>query len=388
MSNANDVVGYLKEETTYGVIATGNYQTVRIRSDDLRLETATEFSDELGSRRVTDVARIDRKVSGSLGLRWSYKNPDELFRGVLCAPEAAAWSTVVTQSLTITAASADNSLVRSAGDWAADGYLAGRWIRVKGLTTNGAEFRCRIASHSSATKIIVDNKTLVNEGPTAAMEVEQGAYITDGSNEHFYSWERKYGDLASNFRNYTGLEVDTLNMSVNAKGLAEMTFAMRGKTSNFTASTSAGTPVAALAGRLINGVDHVLAILNDGTAVSLSDWSCAVNNNLRERNVFGTLGPESMGRGQFNATASLNGYYSANTILAKYDAFTDTSLALDVKDASGNSYILHWPNGNFTEGSAPATGNNTDVMQPLAFASKEYTLGALIMQMQIARWDV
>lgn len=388
MSNANDVVNYMKEETTFGTLATGNWDTIRVRGDLLKLETATENSDELGTRRVTDVVRTDRKVSGTIPMRFSYKNSDPIFRGALCAPEVAGWATVVTQVLTITAASADNSLVRSAGDWAADGYLAGRWIRVKGLTTNGTEFYCRITSHSSATKIIVDNITLVNEGPTASVEVEQGGYITDGSTEHFYSWERKYGDLASNFRTFTSLEFGQLNFSVNAKGLAEITATCTGKTSTFSATTSAGTPVAKQTGRLINGIDHVSACLEGGTAVAMSEWSFTVNNNLRERNVFGTLGPESIGRGQFNATVNLNGYYANNTILAKYDAFTDTSLAFKVRDASGNAYVFHWPNGNFSDGSGMPTANNSDVFQPVTFQSKEYTLGALVMQMQIARWDV
>ena len=388
MSNANDVLLYHKKESVYGTLPTGNWATMRIRGHSLKTELATEFADELGNRRVKDVARTDRKVRGDINCRWSYKNADDLFLMALMASEADTWAAVVVQTLTLTAASADNSIVRSAGDWAADGYLAGRWIRVKGLTTNGTEFRCRIASHSSATKIIVDHITLVNEGPTASCEVEQGGYITDASTERSWAFENNYVTPASNFRQWAGCEVDTLRMAVSAKGLAEITAGIVGKVETFSASTAAGTPTAALTDRLINGVDHVRAVFIDGASLAMADWSCDIANNIRERNTFGNLGPTSLGAGQFNATVNLNSYYSGNTQIAKYLAFTDTSLAFEVKDTAGNSYILHWPLGNFTDASGFPTGNNTDIMAPLAFASKEYTLGALTMQMQIARWDV
>lgn len=398
MSNANDVLLTFKEETTYATLPTGNWQTTRLMGDTLKLETATQPSDELGSRRVKDVARLDRKVTGAIRKRWSYKDSDEWFRGMLCAPEAATWSTVITSvvdatnTLTFTAPNLIKWSGASPQSWLTLGYAVGDWVRVKGAVTNGTEFRARIIviANGTATNDLatIDHKTIITEAAITSGEVEKGGFIKDGTTEHSYSAERNYVVPASNFRNYTGLEVAQGAISINAKGLAEITFTMLGKTSAFSTSTVAGTPVAALTDRLINGVDHVRAVLNDGTAFSMSDWNMSVNNNLRERNVFGTLGPESLGRGQFNSTIGLDGYYSTNTILAKYDAFTDTSMAMEVRDAAGNSYIIFNPNGNFTDGSASPEGNNTDVRMPIQFSSKEYVGLGGTFQMQIIRWDV
>ena len=397
MSNSNDVLTYLKEESTYGTAATGNYATLRITGETLKTVLATQASDELGSRRVKDVARTDRKVEGQINARWSYKNTDELFRGALCAADVAAWSTVITSVVdatnTLSCPATPNTIKwggASPQSWTALGYAVGDWIRVKGFTTNGSEFRCRITAIANGTATndlaTVDHFTTATESGITSGEVEKGGTITDGSTEHFYSMERRYSDLASNFRMFTGLEVGSLNISCRANGLAEISASMLGKLETFASSTGAGTPTAAQTGRLINGIDHVRAVLIDGTEFSMSEWSIAIQNNLRERNVFGELGPESIGRGQFGTVISMNAYYANNTNLAKLLAFTDTSSAFEVLDASGNSYIIHCPAGNFTYGSATPEGNNTDVRQPLVFTSKESSTYSY--QTRIVRWDV
>jgi len=398
MSNTNDIIGRMKAETTFGTAPSGNWNVQRIAADSLKTAMATTVSDELGSRRVKDVARTDSKVEGGLTARWSYGAQDDWLLAALMADQADTWAAAVTTtlsaSITLEAIAAGNKLL-AAGvtslNWAT-AHTPGRWIRVKGFATNGAEFRCRLVSFETTSTTndtaVVDGITLVNESAIDSGEIEQGAHINDGNTFRSWSWERAYSDIASNFRVFSGLVFGGMNLSARAGGLTDITTTMLGKGEVFATSTAAGTPVAAPTNRLINGVDHVRAVLVDGTSFPMSEWGVAIQNNLRERNIFGELGPESIGTGQFNATINMNAYYANNTNLAKYLAFTDTSLALEVLDAHGNSYILHSPSGNFTDGSAFPQGSNQDVFVPLAYASKETTLGALTMQFQVARWPV
>ncbi|HZL99390.1 MAG TPA: phage tail tube protein [Planctomycetota bacterium] len=387
MSDANRITTYRKKQSAFGTQATGNYQTERIAGETLALETGTIASDEIESgRMVTDVARTSRQVSGGTTRRWSHTAQTDWIMSMLMSDQADAGTTVVTQSLTITAASADNSLVRSAGNWASDGYVAGRWIRVKGLTGNGAEFYCRITSHSSATKIIVDHVTLVNEGPTGSIEVEQGRHWNNGVTERLWSIERAYGDLASNFVLYRDMVVAGGSFAVRADGLVDMGFDFMGSTEIFNSSTQAGTPVAAPTNRLVNGVEHMKAVLVDGTAFGMSECSWRANNNVRARLELGSLGPVSFGYGRFNCEGELVAYYSGNTNLAKYLAFTDSGLALRALDAHGNAGIFHWPAVNWTSGTRQGQRTDDDVFQRMAFMSKKHATWGY--QMQFAEWDV
>lgn len=75
------------------------------------------------------------------------------------------------QTLTITAAAADNSLTRSAGSFISDGYAVGQVLWIGGMSTNGASFTVRITEVTSATKIKVAGHTLVNEAAVAGTSV-------------------------------------------------------------------------------------------------------------------------------------------------------------------------------------------------------------------------
>lgn len=65
----------------------------------------------------------------------------------------------------------DHSIQRSAGDWAADGFVAGDRVRVSGSTDNDGDYTLR--GFPAATIALVLADALTSEGPTASVVVSR-----------------------------------------------------------------------------------------------------------------------------------------------------------------------------------------------------------------------
>jgi hypothetical protein len=103
--------------------------------------------------------------------------------------------------------------------------------------------------------------------------------------------------------------------------------------------------------------------------VYLTELSWTMTHNLRQQNAAGSLGAVGVGYGQTVITGKLVGYLDAATA-SLYDlaiAGTQSEIAFDIADASGNTYGISFPKVKYNKPTVNAQGNNQDVFVNVEF---------------------
>jgi hypothetical protein len=385
-ADANRVnLSYVQEASgiaNYGVIPTPassvTLNDLRYTKESLGMETDSKRSLEIrADRQVPDLIRTDVSAAGDIEFELSYGAYDTYLQWAL---QSAGWSTVVTQTpITITAAAAGNTLTRSAGSFtpgAPNDIVVGQWVKVSGLTTNGAAFFAKVTAVSS-TVLTVSGITLVNEGPTGGCTVVMGAQITNGTSLFSQDIEKQYTDLTNVFSVLTGMCIDGMEVNLAAGEIATGKFSFMGKReiSNTTSISSIGHTAAA-ANSIMNGIDNVVAVLENSSSFAGTSFGIKLGNNLRTRKVLGVLGADSVGSGTVDVTGSLQAYFSTAALIDKYLSFTQSSLAFILGTAAAKAYVIDLPAVKYSKGTRVAGGINTDVMAELEYTAIRHSTGA------------
>jgi len=215
----------------------------------------------------------------------------------------------------------------------------------------------------------------------------QGAWssnvLENGITKKFFTLEELYEcGTTDQYRRFPGVQVNTMSMSVTAGQIVTGSFGLMGF----------GTPT--LAQAIISGATYtdpndnpVLTASNDFasfamtgvTSPKVQSLELAINNNLRNQAVAGSIDPVGMGSGRFDVSGSITLYFEDD---AAYDLFlgnTYTDLTFRVGGASTLKYDVLIPNIKFTAASIEAAGNDTDVPLTLQWgavmdASQEHTI--------------
>lgn len=365
MSDANLMALRSKRESSYGVAPSGNWDVMRFTSESLAHEQGTTTSQEIRSdRQIADLVRNSIRAAGDLAIEASYDAYDELLEEALFQ----TWSAAITDTDTdYSMSDSDNSLNRAAGDFTADGYTAGSWVKVSGFTESANNGVFKIVS-VAALKMVLSHGTVVTESAGDSVTVRNDGEITNGVTLMSRSFEKEYTDNTTDFALITGMAVNTFGLSLTPDGIITGSFGFIGKRETSETSSAAGTPTAAPTNEVMNGIDHVGAIFENGSsATAVTEFSFDIGNNLRERLAIGNLGAVSLGSGTINITGAFKAYYDNANIYNKMLGFTATSFALVLTDAAGNQYVIEFPQVKFSSGSRTAGGINTDIIADMNF---------------------
>lgn len=258
----------------------------------------------------------------------------------------------------------------NAGGFVTDGYAADQWIRTSGFTTAANNDFYKIVS-VAAGKMVLEGNTCVTEAAGDSVTVLMGEQITNGTTQHYYTLEREYTDV-DEFALYTGMQVDTWTLDTNSDGIITGTFGWIGKDETSAAATeSDGTAQSAASNLVYSAIDDVDGILEALSDKSLKAFTISLANNLRPRNVIGTLGPESIGVGRVTVTGTFQKYFESEVLMDKYLNFTPTTLTmiLDDNSGSGNAYVIDMPEVKFTNGRRVAGGTGQDIMADMEWSA-------------------
>ncbi len=375
MSESNRVSMRYQAEGSYGVAGGGNGVAMRYTGETLEVEQPTVKSAEIeASRETTSIQRVGLRVKGSISVEMPYGAHDDLLEWMLFA---SSWTAGVTVTdTTISAAAADNSLNDSNNGLA--GFTAGRWAVARGFTganiaNNGLPFR--IVS-VAAGKLVVAGITLVNDAAGESVVIEQGEFITNGTTATSFSIEKQFNDLSNEFHVALGCMIAGGAINMTAGEILTGSFEIMGKSMEAETATIMGTPTAAPTGDVMNAVENFIGVYVGGYAAAnklkTRDIKMTIANNLRERVNLGDLGPDSIGAGEFDVTGTFQSYFSASS--AYFNTFTAnsyTSLAICVKDASGNIYVFELPSVKWSKVAATAQAKNGDTMNDCAFMTRK-----------------
>ncbi len=367
MSDTNRGKVAFVAESSYGVPKTGtNLQLLRVTSDNLAQTANTVRSGEIRSnRRLAAVRTVAKQVSGALGFELSYGTLDTLLQAALLS---AAWTAPVTvgPKTTVAAVASGNKFTDSANGLAT--VTAGQWVYVSGFTTAANNGFFKLVS-KAAGEIVVSGGTLVDEVAGDTVTIVQGGRIVDGTTLATFNFERTYEDLASEIVLFTGIGIEGLSLAVPAEGIITGSLDLVGKAEDSLAVSGGSGYTAITTTEPMQGAE-VRGLLENQTAQSFLNFTLALKNNLRlQRSA--PSGLTGLGTGQSDASGTLQVYFSSKTLYDKWLDETASSLALALRDAAGNGYVLDFPAVKFTAGKRDLTGPNGDVIADLGWTAYE-----------------
>jgi hypothetical protein len=361
-------------EGTWGTPPGGTYLDKRYTSDTMEQRTTTVESAELdSSRNTTSSARTDVIASGEVGVEYSYGAHDDWMQAALYS---AAWAGGATATESITFATPANTLTRAAGSWITDTFAVGQWVEVRGSTSNDGFYKI---TNVAATVLTVEAAhTIVAEGPTPSVTVEQGAQVVNGNTLQSFTLEREYTDLSNIFVQYPGARVDSMQMALGIGSIVTGSFGFTAKQELSQTATDSSAITPATSGVIFNSVDHV-NLQRGFSPFTIRQWSMNMQNNTRSQSVVGTLGATGVGVGKCRITGTIQAYFESHALFTDYLAFASSPLAVALNGNGVGAYLLELPQPRLTAGARPTPGINQDVIANMEYTvEKDATLGGMI----------
>lgn len=382
MSDADSMIFSYLEESAYGVAPTGEYQTLLITSESLKQNTETVEDDTITSdRRLADIIRSRVDAGGQINFNLRYGGYDGLFRRAIMAD--SDWSTSEPSgAVTVDVSSSGSTFTRSAGDWTADGYDVGKWVRTSGATlaANNGVFKITALT---ATVMTVSGGTLADD-TSESITFKQSEVIVDGSALASHAFQREFSDLSNEFTLTTGCSISTMSLDAAVGRIITGSFGFVGSTEASATSKTGTGPAAAVTTKPINAIGNVLGFIEAGAVFKITGFTLNMENRLRQRLEIGDIGPTELpGKGRFRCGGTVIAYFKSKAIMDKYRNFTASSLSLVLQDDAGNNLVFELPDVHFTDGQQVAEGIDQDVFARLNWSSKKHSTE--LIQMRIAR---
>ena len=367
MSNASQVQLSYQKEVTYGVDPAGTRKVQRFTSESLKRTQQFLKSREIdATRQIPAQTRVDVGAAGGVSGFLSYGAYDDWFEWLLQADATWSTETSLTDSATISANNT-NHFLDSANGFTT--ITVGDWIRTTGWTNAANNGYWKVSVKTSDGDITVVGGTTVTEAAGAGTrDITVGQAITNGTTFASMVIEKKFSDI-TRFETLTGMSLDKATIALTPKKEITVDFSFVGKIDAAAGASAGSGYTAAPTNPIMNGVGNVTAIREANAAITLSELRLNLTNALRTRNVLGTLGPDSLGSGAFEAEGDFEGYYASDSLVSKSDADTETSLAFIVVDANSKGYVVDIPSVKLTETERLATGVDGDVMAKFKFAA-------------------
>lgn len=189
-----------------------------------------------------------------------------------------------------------------------------------------------------------------------------------GTTPKFMTIEDGAQDITQ-FRQFLGCSVSTMNVSVAPNQMVMTTFGMVGKTMNaMTATTLDATPTAPSGGEPFDSYSG--AILEGGGAIAtLTGIDFTITNAMAPTFVIGADTTPQLEYGRATVEGSVTAFFEDATLIDKFINETASSLSFTADDpASGGSYTFLMPNIKFN-GAAVPVSNEQSRMITLPFVA-------------------
>lgn len=383
MSDTNKVsVRYGKETSYGGALVSSTITEIRTFGESLELEQNFIESDEFRTDgNIVDNQRVGLRASGGIQTRLSWATFDEWLEWLVRADSTYAGASTVTGT-GISASSVDNSFNDTGNGFTTPAFDAGKIIKASQFTNGANNGHFLIVTRSSNAKIIVVGaNALVTEAAGATRTVAAQDSVINGTTLPSMKIEKAFTDIAATFHDFEGETIAGMTLSVQNRQFVGMDWRFMGKSlaQNTSSMGSATTP--ANSNPLVQGVDGLHWFVENNAKLAVSAFTLAIENNLREREELGTLGPESIGQGDFRATGTFQAYFkAANTaVMTRYVAGTFTSIAFCLRDSSSRGYAWVMRNVRITGSRVLARAKNGDCLlevnyQAIFDSQKAYTM--------------
>lgn len=382
MSDTNRVAMKFVKESTFGTTpGSPTMKTVRLTGESLKQATQTTKSQEIrNDRQIPDVVRTGINVEGDVNFELSPggSGTDGPFDDwIASAVQASAWVADVVSTGSY-AVGSSTTITRASGSFVTDGLVAGTWVKTSGFVNAVNNTILRVVTVAALT-LTVSGVTLTTESAVSAT-IRAGGTATNGTTQDSYTIQKGFTDVANEFEYNRGCVIGGMSLAVSADAIITGSFSFLGKSQASGTTDLASSTTTAAANDVFNAIDHVLAVFEGGLTAAdvatVTDFTFQLNNGLRDRQVVGTLGAQSIGSGTCDVSGTLQAYFTSKTILDKYLNFTKTNLSIVIRSSTNTGYVVDLPAVKFSDGGRTAGGQNDDVMADLSFvAYRDATLG-------------
>jgi hypothetical protein len=195
---------------------------------------------------------------------------------------------------------------------------------------------------------------VLKNGTTEKSFLFEKTFVEDNGTEFFHRFAG--GIINTMAIGVTAGQLVTCNFGVMAKGVAADTAIITGAT--YTDATT--TPVLSAATDFAS-----LTIPEVTSAPAIQSITMDVTNNLRQRQVVGSLDSAGIGSGRFAVTGTMNAYFEGGGLYDKFLSHEDLSLSFLLGTVAGSRYLVSLPKVKITSGTITAGGNDQDVMANL-----------------------
>lgn len=390
LSSTNRLGVRFKKEVTFGlaVVAAACY-SLRVTGEELNYGISTDISKEIRSdRMVTDLIVLGATADGSLPFELSYAEYDPLIESTLQGAWAVFGVNGVGAAIPTSATFAAGTLTAGAATSGASIFTAlalGQWVKFAGSSISGQNIWAQVSKTVAPTATVLTFEGTPFTGLTGnggAAVTLSSSRLTNGVTQTSFTLEEYFADVAQTLT-YTGMTPNKMSLSLQSGSILTGSFEFMGKTMTSQAgSLLHATVTPSTTNKVLNGVNNVVNILENGAALTstfIKSLTMDVMNNLRGQDAIGTLGNAGIGSGSFNVTGSIDMYFADAVIYQKFLNNTNSSLSFRVNDASGNGYVITFPNIIYSDAKITAGGINTDVMVNMTYTALRDTVGGQMM---------
>jgi hypothetical protein len=191
-----------------------------------------------------------------------------------------------------------------------------------------------------------------------------GDALTAGVTRRSFSVLRHFTDLKAADKPYhlfTGVEFNTLNLTIPASGIVTGSFGTLGKGLTLLGDlTSLGTPTFDAPAGTAPFDSFTGTITEAGSAISVvTEVTLSLANGLAVRNVVGSDETILPSIGKSNLTGSITAYFENAALMQKFLDETESSLIVTLTDPDGNSYQIDLPRIKYNGGQPDVSGEGS-----------------------------
>lgn len=193
--------------------------------------------------------------------------------------------------------------------------------------------------------------------------------VKAGTVRRSFSFLRHFTDLLAADKPYhffTGVELNTLNLTIPANGIVTGSFGTIGKGMTVAQDDSALTTPVYGAAATTKPFDSFTGSINEGGSgiAYVTEISLALANGLEPRNVIGSAETLQPSIGRSNLSGTLNAYFENSALYEKFINETESSLVFTLQDLAGNQLQFNIPRIKYN-GGPPETGGEGPIMQQI-----------------------
>ena len=180
-----------------------------------------------------------------------------------------------------------------------------------------------------------------------------------GSTRRSFTVERYFGDIQAAdkpYHRFTGVEFNTLSLSVAANAMVTGTFGVLGKSLSLATAIVAGATYAAPT--TTSPLDSFTGTITEGgVAIAvITELTLTLENSLEARFVVGSKSSIQPSSGRSNCSGQVTAYFENSLLLEKFINETESSIIFTLPDGAGNTYTFTLPRIKYTGGQPDVSG--------------------------------